>query len=125
MIFVPRNVSLFHSLHFAGEQDTSSLHCKHEVSNLHLLYFTVDGGLVVVVLTVKAVLSFAQLSWYVNMLAIILSTYCDNIVTPVYHPTLKYSSLVPRHFPAFQCCTLKSWEGPEDETKGTACLALV
>ena len=38
------------------------LHCKHEVSNLYLLYFTVDSGFVVVVLTVIVVLSFARLS---------------------------------------------------------------
>ena len=66
-----------HSLHFAGEQDTVHvqvvLHCKHEVSNLYLLLFTVDSGFVLVVLTVMAVLSFAWLSLYANMLAIILS----------------------------------------------------
>ena len=49
------------------------LHCKHEVSNLYLLLFTVNSGFVLVVLTVMAVLSFAQLLWYANMLAIILS----------------------------------------------------
>ena len=51
------------------------LHCKHEVSNLYLLLFTVDSGFVLVVLTVMAVLSSAQLSQYTNtcMLAIILS----------------------------------------------------
>ena len=49
------------------------LHCKHEVSNLYLLLFTVDSGFVLVVLTVMAVLSFVWLSRYANMLAILLS----------------------------------------------------
>ena len=49
------------------------LHCKHEVSNFYLLLFTVDSGFVLVVLTVMAVLSFARLSRYANMLVIILS----------------------------------------------------
>ena len=48
------------------------VHCKHEVSNLYLLYFTVDSGFIVVVDGIAA-LSFAQLSQYANMLAIILS----------------------------------------------------
>ena len=46
------------------------LHCKHEVSNLYLLHFTVDGGFVLVVLKV---MSFAWLLQCANMLAIILS----------------------------------------------------
>ena len=41
-------------------------------SNLYLLLFTVHSGFVFVVLTVMAVLSFAWLSRYANMLAIIL-----------------------------------------------------
>ena len=60
-----------HSLHFAGEQDTSDLHCKREVSKWYLLHFKVDSSCVLVVLTVMAVLSCARLSRYANMLAII------------------------------------------------------
>ena len=48
------------------------LHCKYEVSDLYMLPFTGDSGFVLVVLTVMAVLSFARLSRYANMLAIIL-----------------------------------------------------
>ena len=48
------------------------LHCKHEVSNLYLLILTVDSGFVLVVLVVMAVLLFARLARYANMLAIIL-----------------------------------------------------
>ena len=55
-----------HSLHFASEQDTSGLHCEHEVANLYLLHFTVDKDFVLMVLTVVEVLSFAQLSQYAN-----------------------------------------------------------
>ena len=49
------------------------LHCKHEVSNLYLLLFTVDGGFVLEVLMVMVVLLFVWLWQYANMLMIILS----------------------------------------------------
>ena len=78
MTFVPGMLACFstnHSLHFAGEQGTSGLHCKREVSKLHLLHFTVDSGFVLVVLTVVVVLLFVRLSQYANMLMII----CDCI----------------------------------------------
>lgn len=62
--FVPRDVNFFlnHSLHalciLLVNRIQVVLHCKHEVSNLHLLLFTLDRGFVLVVLTVIAVLSF-------------------------------------------------------------------
>ena len=58
MILYPGMLVCFstnHSLHFVSEKDTSGLHCEHEVSNLHLLHFTVDSGFVLVVLKVVVV----------------------------------------------------------------------
>ena len=40
-----------YNVHFAGEQDTSGLHYKYEVSKLYVFHSTVDSDLVVVVLT--------------------------------------------------------------------------
>ena len=46
------------------------VHCKLEVLKLHMLHCIADSGAVSMIV---AVLSFAQLSRYANMLAIILS----------------------------------------------------
>ncbi len=129
MILYPGMLACFstdHSLHFAGEQDKSGLHCKHEVSNQHLLHFTVDSGCVLVILVVVVVLSFVRLSQYANMLTILRQyiisceyTYRDNIVILVYHPTLNcqhtyymHSSsivgMVDRHGQLKRLCSLST-----------------
>ena len=71
--FIPRNVSLF-------SQQTKVctwlmqvvLHCKLEVFKLHVLHCIENSGFVLAVSTIVAVLSFARLSRYANMLVIIL-----------------------------------------------------